>query len=63
MTGRRNTLRSVMTSSGSPHLAATSERVLPSVMSLLPQRMVANAGEAASSPRTAMTAARFMVRR
>src|SRR4029453_5522290 len=61
MTGRRNTLRMLTTSSGSPHLAATSERVMPSAMIFVPQRIVsAKAGAVASKPRATMAALTFM---
>src|SRR4051812_43255435 len=60
ITGRRNTLRWVTTSSGSPHLAATSERVLPSLMSLVPHRMEANDGPVNSRASPRIAAPRFM---
>src|SRR4051812_42485462 len=61
MTGRWNTLRCVTTSSGSPHFAATSERVTPSTTSLVPQRIVsAQAEDVASRPTSKMVTLRFM---
>src|SRR6478735_3940456 len=62
MTGLRNTLRSVTTSAGSPHFAATSDRVTPSSMILVPQRIEAKAGEAARRPRTTIATPCFMFR-
>src|SRR5690242_16057981 len=61
MTGRRNTLRCVTTSSGSPHFAATSARLTPSPTSLVPQRMVsAQADDVASRPTSRRATLRFM---
>src|SRR5690242_3594801 len=52
----------VTTSVGSPHLAATSDRVDPSTTSLVPQRNPsARAGVAAHRPSTRRAAARCMV--
>src|SRR4029079_18939016 len=60
-TGRRKMLRSFTTSVGSPHLEATSERVAPSVMTLVPQRKPsATAVDATSSPTAIAANARFM---
>src|SRR6186713_1312030 len=61
ITGRRKMLRAVVTSVGSPHLEATSEREAPSVTSRVPQRKPsAKALEQTRSPTAIAANARFM---